>query len=39
MQGREAKEISASQVKEYEPGEIVAAEGEKNDVFHVILKG
>ena len=39
MQGKEATEISASLVKEYEPGEIVAAEGEKNDVFHVILKG
>ena len=39
MQSRDATEISARQVKEYTPGEIVAAEGEKNDVFHVILKG
>jgi CRP-like cAMP-binding protein len=39
MPGIETTEISASEVKAYKPGEIVAAEGEKNEFFFVILKG
>ena len=39
MQGKETTEITASQVKEYKPGEIVASEGEKSEVFYVILEG
>jgi CRP-like cAMP-binding protein len=39
MQGKETAEISASEVKEYNPGQIVVSEGERNDFFYVILKG
>jgi CRP-like cAMP-binding protein len=39
MQDKKTTEISATEVKEYKPGQIVASEGEKNDVFYVILKG
>jgi len=39
MQGSEITEIRATGVKEYKPGEIVSSEGERNDFFHVILKG
>jgi len=39
MQGKETTEISATKVKEYKPGQIIASEGETNDFFHVILKG
>ena len=39
MQGKETTEISASQVKEYKPGEIIVSEGETREVFYVILEG
>lgn len=39
MQGRETSEVSASQVKEYKPGEIVISEGATCEVFYVILAG
>ena len=39
MQVKETTEIGASEVKEYKPGEIVRSEGEKEEFFHVILKG
>lgn len=39
MQGKKIAEISASSVKEYKPGGIVASEGDKNELFYVILKG
>ena len=39
MQEKEIADVSANQVKEYAPGAIIASEGEKEDVFYVILKG
>jgi len=39
MQEKERGDASANQVKEYAPGSIIASEGEKKDVFYVILQG
>ena len=39
MQEKEITDVSAHQVKEYAPGAIIASEGDKKDVFYVILKG
>ena len=39
MREKEIADASANQVKEYAPGAIIASEGEKEDVFYVILKG
>ena len=39
MQEKVIADVSANQVKEYAPGAIITAEGEKKDVFYVILKG
>ena len=39
MQEKEIADVSANQVKEHAPGAIIASEGEKEDVFYVILQG
>lgn len=39
MQGKATTEVSATQVKEYKPGEIIVSEGKTCEVFYVILQG